>query len=453
MKKVGFIIPLVFCLWLQSKPVYAQNYAQIRQQLIEKQENTRSEIEEINEQIQRYEERLKLAEKKYEALFNQYKNLQHLIVLQDEKISKLQEEQSHLEDEISVTAKLIQKKREELEQLVEDYKKTLSYLYKYGRTSQLALIFSSSSINQMLVRAFYLDKFNTFRENQAATIRETEQELEQTKKQLEKAREKNGDLLVQIQKEKKALAERKKQQERNVALLRQHREQIQRELHEFQQQKKELNETLANLFAEEERIREAQTARIKRLEQERKRKLANAKTIEDDLERAREIARYSQPVEPEEYMDAERLKALSKSFSQSKGSLPWPVPSHTVSEHFGRQRHPVYGTVTPNLGIEIIVDPSTPIHVVHDGYVVNILPIRGYGDVIVVKHGRYMTAYGNLSEILVRKNQVLQKGDIIGLSGDQNSVMGESLFFLIRENNNNLDPEKWLTSKPISGKY
>ncbi|HEX6983399.1 MAG TPA: peptidoglycan DD-metalloendopeptidase family protein [Balneolaceae bacterium] len=425
----------------------------MRQQLIEKQKNTRSEIEEINEQIQRFEEQLKLAEKKYEALFTQYENLQRLIALQDEKLSKLEEEQSHIEDEISVTAKLLQKKREELEQLVEDYKKTLSYLYKFGRTSQLALIFSSSSINQMLVRAFYLDKFNTFRENQVADIRETEQELEQTKHQLEEARTKNSELLAQIQEEKKALAKRKEQQEKNVALLRQHREQIQKELNEFQQQKKELNETLARLFAEEERIRQAQARRVRRLEQERKRNLANAKKIEDDLERAREIARYSQPVESEDYMSSETLNAISKSFANSKGSLPWPVKSQTVSEHFGRQRHPVYGTVTPNLGIEIVADPGTPIHVVHDGYVVNILPFRGYGDVVVVKHGRFMTAYGNLSEILVRKNQVLQQGDVIGLSGDQNSVMGESLFFLIRENNNNLDPEKWLASEPISGKY
>ncbi|HET6527467.1 MAG TPA: peptidoglycan DD-metalloendopeptidase family protein [Balneolaceae bacterium] len=425
----------------------------MRQELIEKQEHTRSEIEEINEQIQRYEERLEQTEKKYEALFSKYENLQRLIALHDEKLSKLQEEQSHIEEEILVTTKLLQKKQQELEQLIEEYKKTLSYLYKYGRTSQLALIFSSSSINQMLVRAFYLEKFNAFREKQAADIRKTEKELKQTKQQLEDARAKNGKLLAQIQDEKKALAQRKEQQKKNVALLRQHREQIQTELNEFQQQKEALNQTLARLFTEEEQIREAQARRVHRLEQERKRKLANAKEIENDLQRAREIARYSQPVKPEVYMNTERLNALSKSFAQSKGSLPWPVESHVIAEHFGRHRHPVYGTVTPNLGIEIVVDPSSPIHVVHDGYVVNILPIRGYGDVIVVKHGRFMTAYGNLSKILVRKNQVLQQGDIIGLSGDKNSVMGESLFFMVREVNTNLDPEKWLAPQAISSKY
>jgi septal ring factor EnvC (AmiA/AmiB activator) len=192
---------------------------------------------------------------------------------------------------------------------------------------------------------------------------------------------------------------------------------------------------------------------LQRLEAERQQKLANAQKIENDLERAREIAKYSKPVETSEYLSSERLAAVSRSFAESKGQLPWPVKSHTVSEHFGKQRHPVYGTVTPNLGIEIVTDPKSPIRVVHDGYVISILPFRAYGDVVVVKHGRFMTAYGNLSEIMVRKNQPLQQGDIIGLSGDQNSTMGESLFFLIRENNDNLDPEEWLSTETISSNY
>lgn len=430
-----------------------QDFRELREEVVEKQKTTRAEIEQLNSQIQKYEERLKQADQKYEALYDKYKNLNHLIALQDQKITKLQREQSHIQEEISITTQSLTENTRQLEQLIANYKKTLAYVYKHGRTSQLALIFSSSSINQMLVRAFYLEKFNDYREQQAEKIRAKKQELEQTKEQLEKARSKNENVLAEIKQEKNQLAEKKTQQEKNVSLLRENREQIKAKLQEIQQQKEKLNNTLTELIRKEDEIRNAREQKLRQLERERKQKLAAAKKIEDDAKRAREVEKYSNPIKMRDFMDSERMKEVETRFAENKGDLPWPVESRTISEHFGRKRHPVYGTVTPNLGVEIVTDPQSTVRSVHDGYVINVRPIPGYGDVVVVKHGRFITAYGNLSEIMVRKNEVLDQGDILGLSGVSDSPKGESLFFLIRENNDNLDPEKWLRMETVSSKY
>ncbi|NIT56568.1 MAG: peptidoglycan DD-metalloendopeptidase family protein [Aliifodinibius sp.] len=147
------------------------------------------------------------------------------------------------------------------------------------------------------------------------------------------------------------------------------------------------------------------------------------------------------------------MEEIETRFASNKGKLPWPVDSRTIAEHFGNKVHPVYGTKTPNLGIEIVTDAQSSVEAVHEGYVIDVRPIPGYGDVIFVKHGRFITAYGNLSEVMVRKSEVLSKGDILGLSGDEDSPKGESLFFLIRENDKNLDPENWLQMEPISSNY
>lgn len=458
MKKICLSIALLIGLLGTSSSVFAQaeimkDFEQLRKQIVQKQQNTRAEIEELNQQIHKYEQRLKQADQKYEALYNNYKDLKHLIALQDQKLKKLQNEQSQIEQEISVTTRSLEEKQQQLQQLIEDYKKTLSYLYKHGRASQLALIFSSSSINQMLVRAFYLEKFNQFREQQAKKIRKAEQELEQTKEQLKDAQAKNQEVLAEIRQEKKQLAKKKKQQQKNVALLRENRDEIKHKLQEIQQQKQKLNSTLSELIRKEEKIRQAKERRIAQLEQERKRKLAAAKKIENDAKRAREVKKYSEPIKMKDFLDSERMENIEKRFASSRGSLPWPVESRTISEHFGRKRHPVYGTVTPNLGIEIVTDPQATVKVVHDGYVIDVRPIPGYGDVVVVKHGNFITAYGNLSQIKVRKNEVLEQGDVIGLSGTSDSPKGESLFFLVRKNNENLDPENWLQSETVSSKY
>jgi septal ring factor EnvC (AmiA/AmiB activator) len=446
-------IALIVGLFVGIGDAYGQDYQQMRSEVIEKQKSTRAEIEQLNEQIQKYEERLQLAEQKYEALYDKYQDLKNLIALQDQKLKKLQDEQSQIEQEIDVTTRSLEQKRDELKTLIENYKETLDYLYKHGQTSQLALIFSSSSINQMLIRSYYLEKFNAFREKQAQQIREAQKELEQTKLQLVDARSKNEDILTEIKQEKAQLAEKKAQQQKNVTLLRENKVQIADKLDKVQQQKANFNDSLSVLIQREKEIREAQEARLARIEKERKRKLSAAKEIEDDAKRAKEVAKYSEPVERDNFLDSDRLKQIEQQFAQSKERLPWPVDSRTVSEHFGKKRHPVYGTETPNLGIEIVTDSKASVRVVHPGYVIAIRPFPSYGDVVLVKHGRFITAYGNLSQVMVNKNDILQQGDIIGLAGNDSSPKGESLFFMIRENNDNLDPEHWLQTDAVSSTY
>lgn len=454
MKKMKYtFLLLVLALFGWNIPAAAQDYEQERAKIAEKQKHIQIQIEELNQHIQQYEKRLKLATQKYEALYQKYQDLKKVIALQDQKIKKLQDEQQQVQKEIDITTNSLEDKREELEQLIARYKKTLSYLYKHGRTTQLALILSSSSINKMLVRSFYLEKFSNYREKQAQQIRQAEKELEKTKNQLVEARAKNKKVLQNITREKEQLAEKRKQQAKNVALLRENREEIQNSLQQSKKEKENLNDRFSELIERDRKLRKEQQQRRRQLEAERKKKLAAAKKIEDDTKRAKEVAKYSEPVKSENFMSSERLTKIEQQFAQKKGRLPWPVDSRTVSEHFGKSRHPVFGTVTPNPGIEIVTDSQTRVRVVQDGYVITIRPFPGYGDVILVKHGRFITAYGNLSQIMVTNNEILTQGDVIGLSGDDNSVKGKSLFFLIRENDENLDPEKWLQSKAISSAY
>lgn len=458
MKKIYSLITVIICLLAAPNLLFGQadimqEFKNLRDNIVEKQKNTRAEIERLNKQISKFEQRLQQAEEKYEALYQKYQNLKQLIALQDEKLSQLRQEQNQIEEEISITTKSLEAKREELKQLVANYKQTLSYLYKHGRTSQLALIFSASSINQMLIRSFYLEKFNTYREKQAQEIRDTERELEQTKQQLVKAKEKNRNVLDEITSEKEELAEKKNQQEKNVALLRENREEIKTKLQQVQEEKDNLNSTLSNLIRREEEVRKAQEQKLQQLEEERKQKLAAAKKIENDAKRAREVEKYSEPIELENFLDSNKMEEIENRFASSKGQLPWPVSSRTIAEHFGNRRHPVYGTVTPNLGIEIVTDAQSSVEVVHDGYVLDVRPVPGYGDVIFVKHGRFITAYGNLSQVMIRKSEVLSQGDMVGLSGDTDSPKGESLFFLIRENSENLDPEQWLQQESMTSNY
>lgn len=191
------------------------------------------------------------------------------------------------------------------------------------------------------------------------------------------------------------------------------------------------------LFEEEEEIRRA--------EEERLRRLAEARKIEDEVERRAAVARYSAPVVRENRVTDAELADFSADFSAKRGELMWPVDRGVITERFGVRVHPVIGTKTNHPGVQIAAEPGSTVRVVNDGVVYRVMPIQGFGDVVFVNHGEYNTAYGNLSNIYVRRNQVLSEGDVIGLSGDSQSILGEAIFFLIRDGSENVDPERWLS--------
>jgi murein hydrolase activator len=227
-------------------------------------------------------------------------------------------------------------------------------------------------------------------------------------------------------------------QQRNVELLRRDRDNLQEQLNTYQRQQEELNSVLAQLVEEEERIQ--------REEEERQRRLAEARNIEDDDERRAAEARYSRPILRDSGVSDEQLMAFESSFEESRGQLPWPVDDGTITQKFGIRTHPVFNTQTNFPGVEIATMPGSTVRVVNDGYVFSVQNILGFGDVVFVHHGTYKSMYGNLSEIFVRRNQVLSKGDVVGLSGDENSMNGEVIIFMITEGSEYVDPQRWLQS-------
>lgn len=418
---------------------FAQTYQEKREALLNRQENARAEINLLEARIKNYQERINQAEKRYDKSFEQFQSLNNLIALQDDKIKTLQREQEQIQAEIELTEQEIEVRETELNQLLENYKKIVLYAYKNGRAGNLELLLTSNSINQMLVRSKYLQKFEEQKGKQARLIRESREELAQVKKDLENSYEKNRVVLGEIREEKSELGEQRQKQQQTVEQIKEERSTWLAELRKTREEKENLENTFSNLIEEEERLREAENERLRRLEEARK--------IADVNRRADEVEKYSRSAYRENFVSDEELLAYENSFEQAKGQLPWPVNSRTISKKFGRVRNPIYGTETEHPGIDIVTDPKSEVSVVSDGYVYAVQPLPGYGDVVFVKHGSYYTAYGNLSQIDVRIGTVLKKGDRVGLSGTEQTEMGEVLFFLLREGNSFVNPVPWLSSK------
>ncbi|MDI6401883.1 peptidoglycan DD-metalloendopeptidase family protein [Balneolaceae bacterium ANBcel3] len=427
---------------------YAQNYQNLRRELQEEQENARTDIENLRRQISSFEQQISQAEDEYSRNYEQQQNLSREIALRSAIIKTIEEEGIAIRNELQVTQQQIDDLTDDLDILTENYQKSLTHLYKYGRIPDEVLLLSATSFNQMLVRSYYLQRFEEHRRNQKEQILTIQDELGDRRNELEDARSRNRDNLAELTREREGLERRLSEREQNVAQLQRDRLRLEQRLNATRSEAELMEQTLTQLIEEEIRIRAAEQERLDRLEQERLRRLANAENIRNRREREAQVARYSRPAETASNVPSnEQIESIEASFEEQKGALPWPVSSGVISARFGNRVNPVYGTRIDHPGIEIVTDPRSEVRAVHDGYVFAVQPISGFGNCVFVKHGRFITVYGNMSDIDVGRNDFVQRGDVIGTSGDENSLKGPSLFFMIRDQNTNLDPEIWISSR------
>ena len=133
-----------------------------------------------------------------------------------------------------------------------------------------------------------------------------------------------------------------------------------------------------------------------------------------------------------------------KNFEKNRGRLPWPVRGDVVTR-FGRQEHPKYKTVTISNGIDISAREGTTVQAVGDGVVDLARWLPGYGQTVIVNHGRgYYSVYGHLATIAVSPDDPVQPGQRVGTVGDTGSLKGTVLHFEIRHGGTAEDPEGWL---------
>lgn len=444
-------LPVVFlfvCFGIVSQ-VQAQNYEQMRQKLRQEQNKTRAEIEELKKQLDTYESQLSESEQQFEQLTRELVKLDKEIAIRVQVIQKLKDESNSIEQEIRLTQKEYDLRESELETLIANYQKALIYLYKHGRTGELALILAAESVSQMLSRSFYLKKFAEYRNKQAKEIEDKKQELSFKKAELEQNRAKNRQVLAEENAERGKLDAKRKKQDKLLATIQRNRTKLKNLFVTTKKELDSMNSTLDKLIAEEIKVRVAEEKRIRELEAERLRRLEEAKKITDANKRKAEIAKYEKPVVNSSgaSLSEADVKALEASFSKSKGKLPWPVETGVISAKYGNIVHPVYRTKIMNHGVEIATEPKANVYAIHDGVVFGVVPIKGYGDVVIVNHGKFNTVYGNLTEVNVRKDMYIRAGDLIGKGGDNFSPKGNAVFLMIRENKENLNPEQWIVKK------
>nr|WP_320000342.1 M23 family metallopeptidase [uncultured Draconibacterium sp.] len=119
--------------------------------------------------------------------------------------------------------------------------------------------------------------------------------------------------------------------------------------------------------------------------------------------------------------------------------------NYRVSSAFGYRSHPIYKRIIHHDGIDLACPKGTPVLAPASGTIEQAGWVKGYGNFIKIRHGNgYVTVYGHLSGINVRKGEHVDKESIIGRVGSTGKSTGMHLHYEIVKNGKKIDPKRHL---------
>ena len=129
-------------------------------------------------------------------------------------------------------------------------------------------------------------------------------------------------------------------------------------------------------------------------------------------------------------------RPLKKSF------IRMPIPYARLSSTFGARRHPVLGKMRMHKGVDYAAGTGTPIMAAGDAKVQFVGQQRGYGNVVILDHGKgHTTLYAHMSRFgKVRKGQSVAQGTVIGYVGSTGLATGPHLHYEFRVNGVHRNP-------------
>jgi murein DD-endopeptidase MepM/ murein hydrolase activator NlpD len=149
------------------------------------------------------------------------------------------------------------------------------------------------------------------------------------------------------------------------------------------------------------------------------------------------------PAEQEQQPTAERrVAALGDRATDAgppesaSGKFRWPVRGRIIAGYGKRTDG------THNDGINLAVPQGTEIHAVEGGkvaYAGN--ELKGYGNLVLIRHDNgWVSAYAHAEQVLVKRDDVVRRGQVIAKAGRTGTVDQPQLHFELRHGAKPVDP-------------
>ncbi len=313
--------------------------------------------------------------------------------------------------------------------------------------SVMSMLFASSSFTEAYRRYRYLQEFELWRKDKVRQLTDISAEISVRRHHVDSIRNTQAAKLVSLKAENDRLQSNRKETEDLVAELKRKGSSLNKALEEKQAQLKKLDAELDRIIAEEARKAEAaRKAEEQRLAEEAKKKAREAATNVKNKVPAEKPVATPQEKKAESESQAQ-IAAMTGSFESNKGRMPLPVTGrYSIVSHFGLNSHREVSNVkVNNSGIDIQTAPGSSARAVFAGEVSSVFHVNGYQNVVMLRHGNYLTVYAGLDKLAVKKGDKVKAGQELGtIYSDPDDDNRTVLHFEVRRERAKLNPEDWV---------
>ncbi len=256
LRRLGVLVLLVVLPGLA--PAAAQTRAETERRL----HSLRGQIDGVEQQVQRVRGEEASAVEALDALSTE-------ITLREQLLAGYRQQVGTIRTETGALQGSIGRLEGEIDLAKETYRQRARHAYMYGRRNALALILSAGSVNQMIVRARYLQQFARRRRTQVERIGEQTAELRTREGAIRESLEATQRLLQQSEAERETLGLRRRERSALVEQTRSRRSDLEQQLAQRRADASSLERLVQSLTTQERRRTQAAREQTARAETER----------------------------------------------------------------------------------------------------------------------------------------------------------------------------------------
>lgn len=390
---VGMALILVVLIMIIPIDSLADNRSYRSNPEMDSTRNPSGGLQTVQKNLSEETKKTSMLDKNRQSILNEIHDLDKKIIRQWETINALKKQRTEIELRLLDIEKDYSEQLNSLKNINKRIEIRLAAISRIGTIGMLNILFSASSIPEMLSRESYLklilENDKKMRDNYLTRFKR----LQLTKKDMENQRDALEKISRDIETQTILFESKKQEKQRYLTDIEGQLETHKALLEELKNAAKSLQGVVAELNQNESAI--------------------------------------------DGQMEPKKGNAPPNSFAAQKGKLSLPVEGHVTKKNIGG----------PMPGIIIEAPFGTEIRAVFDGRVIYCDTLPGYGKVLIIDHGdNYYSLTAQAAQFFKSKGDKVIEGDIIGIVGSGHLV-SEGIYFELRHGKTQKDPLRWLDIK------